>query len=725
MSHRSVSALSGGVMNSAAVRRASPRASLIFIAISLAPFAQAVADPAGDPATSTLGEITVTATRFTESAQEVPASLTVFTASRIQAQQIQSMGDVMTLVPNASYAASEEPGQLFLNVRGIGQVRNTSPAVAVIVDGVQLFDINEITQGLYDLQSIQFLKGPQGAIYGRDAIGGAVIITTQAPTDALTGWVQARYGTGNDRQVEGGASSALVPGKLWFRAAATVRRFDGDIKNSYLDQEVNGENSEGAHFSLIGKPYQPLKLDLELSDNDADSGAAWYSYVPPGDSPNAILPIDSDIPGLSHRLVRTASLKTDYTLSGAVLTSVSAFTASRDRLYQDFDFSPLNLLTAAQFQRHQTASQELRLGSSGDHRTQWLLGAAYYNIIDRIDTQLFAMPGASDILVPFDVTSPLLISEAAASQLSNAYAVFGQLRLQPWEPVHITGALRYDYDQVHNHDLVSAARTAADFSAAQPQVTASYSLTSAAMVYASAGRGFRAGGFNANDRITGVYKAETDWSYELGSKTSWLDNRLQADASLFYTEDYNRQIYILDQLTASETVANPVARARIDGVELDLRAVPFGGLEVSLDTGLQDSRIQSYDTSTFLGLPAAGNFTGNKLPEIPTYTYSSAVQYTMPMGTQVTGTLRVEFTGSGGDYYWSLDNTAKRSAVNDINLRLSTAYRSYTLTAYVDDLTNERHILDYEDQAWSGSPFGNFNLRSAGLRAGLEARLEF
>ena len=712
-------------MNSAANRRAPPSACLIIAAICLAPAARAAGDTADESSPPKLAEIVVTATRFAERAQDVPASLTVFTASRIQAQHIQSLSDVMALVPNASFASSEEPGQLFFNVRGIGQVRNTSPAVAVIVDGVQLFDINEITQGLYDLQSIQFLKGPQGAIYGRDAIGGAVIITTQAPTDAFTGWAQAGYGTGDDRQLEGGVSSALVPGELWFRAAANVRRFDGDIENTYLAQEVNGEDSEGVHFSLIGKPPGPLKLDLELSGNDADSGAAWYSYVPPGDSPNAILPIDSNIPGVSHRLVRTASLKTDYTLSGAVLTSVSALTASHDRLYQDFDFSPLNLLTAAQFQRHQTASQELRLASSGDHRTQWLLGTAYYNIIDRIDTQLFAMPGASGILVPFNVTSPLMISEAAASQLSDAYAVFGQLRLNPWQPVHVTGALRYDYDQVNNRDLVSAAQTAADFSAAQPQVTASYSLTSAAMVYASAGRGFRAGGFNASDRITGIYKAETDWSYEVGTKTSWLDNRLQADAALYYTEDYNRQIYILDQLTASETVTNPVPRARIDGLELDLRAIPLNGLEVSLDTGLQDSRIQSYDTSTFAGLPAAGNFTGNKLPQVPTYTYSSAIQYTVPVGAELTATGRLEFTGSGGDYYWNLDDAAKRSPVNDINLRASTAYRAYTLTAYVDDLTNERHILDYEAQTWSGSPFGNFNLRSPGLRAGVNVRLEF
>lgn len=671
-----------------------------------------------------LQTVTVTARRFTEREQDVPASITVFTPAKIQAANIHSLRNVMTLVPNASYSSGEQPGQMFFNVRGIGQVRNTAPAVAVIVDGVQLFDINQITQGLYDLKSIQFLKGPQGAIYGRDAIGGAIIITTQAPTNRLSGWGQVEYGTGNDRRLQGGLSSALIPQKLWFRAAASVRRFNGDIDNSFLHRDVNGIDSESAHFSLIGQVTERLRLNLETSGSDIDSGAAWYSFVPPGTGPNAILPIDANIPGQSHRLLRSASLRADYVDPRFTLTSVSALTVSRNSLIEDFDFSPLNLLEGRQYQRHQAASEELRLQSHRGTGVQWLVGASYYNILDRIDSRLLAMPGAGGILLPFPISSPTTLSQTASSQLSNAYAAFAQVRLRPLRGLRLSGALRYDYDHVRNRQILSGARSKANFSALQPQLTVSYSLTRQAMVYVSAGRGFRAGGFNASDRITGVYKAETDWSYELGAKTSWLDDRLQANAAAYYTEDLNRQIYIFDQLSASETVSNPVRRARIDGIELDLKAVPLSGLEVSLNGGLQSSRIQSYDTSTFAGLPAAGNFTGNRLPLVPTYTYSSAVQYTMPVDdVSITG--RMEFTGSGGDYFWDLNNRKKRSAVNDVNLRLSAAYRNLVVSAYVEDLTDEKHIIDYEDHVFSGSPFGDFNLRSPGLRSGIIIRVRF
>lgn len=672
-----------------------------------------------------LQTITVTARRFAEHEQDVPASLAVFTPSTIEAANVRSVRNVVALVPNASYSSGEEPGQVFFNVRGIGQVRNTAPAVAVILDGVQLFDVDQITQDLYDLQSIQFLKGPQGAIYGRDAIGGAIVIATRAPASSLSGWGQADYGTGNDRRLQGGLSSALVPQKLWFRAAGSVRRFDGDINDSFLDQDVNGVDSESAQFGLIGQPTDRLRLDLEASGTDMDTGAAWYSFVSPGTDPNAILPIDANVPGRSHRLLRSSSLKADYSAAGVKLTSISALSISRNSLNEDFDFSPLDLLTGRQYQRHQAASEELRLASTRNAGAQWLVGTAYYDILDRIDSQLLAMPGAGGTLFPFPIPSATVISETASSQLSHAYAVFGQVRLHPWQAVRVSGALRYDHDHVRNRQILTGARDYADFSAVQPQVTASYSLTPEAMVYVSAGRGFRAGGFNASSRITGIYKSETDWSYELGTKTSWLDDRLQANVAAYHTEDRDRQIYIFDQLSASETVTNPVRRARIDGIELDLKAVPLRRLEVSLNGGLQSSRIEAYDTSAFAGLPAAGNFTGNRLPLVPTYTYSSAVQYTVPAGNEIAVTARVEFIGSGGDYFWDLDNRKKRSPVNDVNLRLAVTHGRLMVSAHVEDLTDEKHIIDYEDHVFSGSPLGDFSLRSPGLRAGLTVRMRF
>jgi iron complex outermembrane receptor protein len=685
----------------------------------------AQAQVAANATADTVEQVTVTARKFAERAQDVPASISVFTPAEIEAAHIESLGDVVAELPGVSTSTGFEPGLLFFNVRGIGQVLNGEPPMAVVVDGVQLYDIDQITQGLYDLKSIEVLQGPQGAIYGRDAIGGAINITTASPTDELSGWASQEYGTGNDVRLQGSVSGAIIPDELWFRAAGSLRWFDGDIKDDYLDKDVNGEISQSGRFSLLAQPMSHLSFDFEASASDAHSGAAWYSPVPPGDGPNTILPVDMNIPGRSERLLRTFSLKTDYDFSGLTLTSISAFSLTDTSIYEDFDFLPQNYLSGYQVNQGKTTSQEFRLSSSPDSNLRWMVGATYYNIMEYEESILYLMPGAGGVFVPFPITTPVPASVAGAGDFNNAYALFGQVQYNPIPEIALTAALRYDADSISNTNIVSGVFTHSDFSAAQPQFTAAYTVSPNALVYASAGEGFRSGGFNASTRITPVYKSETDWSYELGAKTNWFSERLTANIAAYYTEDDNTQIYIFDQLSASETITNPVTRAHIAGTQLDVTAVPLSGWQIQATGGYQGTRIDSYDTSVFAGLPAAGNFTGNKLPQVPDYTYSLNTQYTMPVGDEVSLTGRTEFNGSGGDYYWNVDDKLARAAVNNINLRLSLDYDSYSATIFAENVTDKKNILEYEQQSFTGAPLGNYNLKSPGRVLGITLKERF
>ncbi len=700
-------------MMSSVKRRALCGASVLSIALcaSLPARAEATSD--------TIETVTVTARVFSEQVQDVPASIAAFTPEAIEASHIQSIGDVVPQLPNVAVTAGFEPGLMFFNVRGIGQVLNGEPPMAVVVDGVQLYDIDQITQGLYDLKSIEVLQGPQGAIYGRDAIGGAINITTQAPTDELSGWASEEYGTGNDAHLQGSVSGALVPDELWFRASGSLRWFEGDIKDDYLDKELNGDISQSGRFSLLAQPTSELTLDFEVSATNAHSGAAWYSFVPPGDGPNTILPIDLDLPGRSERTLRTFSLKTDYTFSDLTLTSITAFTLTDTSILEDFDFLPQSWLSGYQVNRNKTTSQEFRLTSSPDSNLRWVVGATYYNISNYVKSTLYLLPGAGGVLVPFPIAAPTPASVAGAGDTNNAYAVFGQVQYNPIPDVALTAALRYDADSIDNTDVVSGTRTHAGFSAAQPQFTASYKVTPDALVYVSAGEGFRSGGFNASTRITPIFKSETDWSYEVGAKTSWFSNHLTANVAAYWTEDENTQIYIFDQLTASETITNPVKRGHIVGGQIDVTAVPVSGWQIQASGGYQRTRIDSYDTSVFARLPAAGNFTGNDLPQVPDYTYSLNTQYTLPVSDAFSVTARAEFNGSGGSYYWNVDNKLSRAALNMINLRLTADYENLSATVFVENATDKKNILEYEQQTFTGAPLGDYNLQSPGRVIGI------
>jgi len=139
-----------------------------------------------------LETIYVTARKRTERLQDIPDSITALTADVIQSADIQNVKDVAVRVPNVSIVEAQQPGVALINIRGVGQARNGEPPVAVVVDGVQISNAYEITQDLFDVERIEVLKGPQGAVYGRNAIGGAINIITKQPTNEMEGFVQAR-----------------------------------------------------------------------------------------------------------------------------------------------------------------------------------------------------------------------------------------------------------------------------------------------------------------------------------------------------------------------------------------------------------------------------------------------------------------------------------------------------------------------------------------------------
>jgi iron complex outermembrane receptor protein len=680
------------------------------------------ADGSGD-----LEEIVVTARKREERVQQVPDSVSVFTASTIEDAHIQSLSDVSKLVPNLSVSTGEQPGLLLFNIRGIGQVRNGEPPIAVVVDGVQLFDINQISQGLFDIEQIEVLKGPQGAVYGRDAIGGAINIVTKQPTNDFAGWIQAGGGSGGDRELQAAISGPIVTDKLLFRFNGALKDFDGDIKDVYNGQEVNDENTQAGRLQLIATPTDNLKIDLRANVDNIHSGAAWYTFIPPGDTSNAILPIVENRIGRSSRLVDDFSVKVDYDATFATLTSITALAFTHVNLTEDFDYFPQDYLEGVQGQSDRQLSEEFRVTSPTDQALHWQVGSYVLNTDSKIDSVLYAEPGASYLLVPFQITSPLIASATRASDHNVAYAFFGQASYRPLPEFELTAGLRFDTDDRAEIDRgeVGNPEFTHNFYALQPKGQASYFFTDDAMGYISIGKGFRSGGFNPSDRVTRVYQAETDVNYEIGVKTSWFDKRLTANAAGFYTQVQNRQVYLFDETTATQIIASPIPHSEIEGVEAELDARPVSGLTVQLTGGLQDSRITSYNPAVFAGTGITGNFTGKSLPEIPGYTYSMAVQYAMPTYDEVILTPRIEFNGSGGRYYWNIDNTAERSSINLINLRLTAEYHFLSLTGFVENLSGKKYILDYDQQNFSGSPFGNYNEQSPGRRYGIQLRAEY
>ena len=687
---------------------------------AIAQDAPATAEEAVSP-----GGIVVTARRREERLIDVPDAITAFGSAQIEQAGIGNVNDIAIRVPNFSIVEAQQPGVAAINIRGVGQVRNGEPPVAVIVDGVQLSSAYQITQDLFDVERIEVIKGPQGASYGRNAIGGAINIITRRPTNTFEGWAQLGYATGDAFSLSGAVSGPIVEDRLLFRVSGSVRDADGDISNVTLGRPVNFEETVNLRGQLLARITEGVEVDLRYSRLDTESGAAWYTLVPPGTSVNEVLPVSADRLGRAERVLDDVSAKLEVDLGGITLTSVTAFSKVFSDLDEDFDFTPLDLLSATQTLHQESWSEELRLASDESGRLNWLVGGYYLSTDQDIDNRIFIRPGASGILVPFPVSAPTVFTTSQASSDNRAYALFGQLTYRFGAPFELSLGARQDWDERNQLDRVTLERRERSFRAFQPKAQFSYRPNANTNLYASAGRGFRSGGFNANARITRSFDAETNWNYEVGAKLRVLDGALQLNGAAFITDISDRQVYIFDLLTAAQVIANPIESARIRGLEIEATARPARGLSLSASLGLLDSEVRRYDRSVFAGLPVSGDFTGNKLPQTAHASYSLSAQYDVDLSADAGLGLRAEYNSSGGDYFWEIDNLDRRERIDLVSLRLSARWQRATLTGYVENLFGEDYVLEYISQAWSGAPLGNYSSPAWGRRWGLQLRYRF
>jgi len=223
-------------------------------------------------------EIVVTSRYREENVQDVPISATVMSKTLIEDARLDRVDDVMALVPNVTFRQTQNAGQSFVMIRGLTQVRNNEPPVAVVIDGVLTASPNQLARELFDLQSIEVLRGPQGALYGRNATGGAILITTRKPQFEFGGYVRGGYATGNEKFIEGGITGPLVKDKLAASLNAKYLDRDGYYRNITLDQNADPFEELSLQGKLLWTPADDWTANLRVNyiKNDAAALNVWF-----------------------------------------------------------------------------------------------------------------------------------------------------------------------------------------------------------------------------------------------------------------------------------------------------------------------------------------------------------------------------------------------------------------------------------------------------------------
>ena len=425
------------------------------------------------PAAALVEEIVVTARLRSESLAEVPVTVNAFSQQDIEDAGIRRPNDYLSLVPNVTLVEAQNAGTTFLTIRGITQVRNNEPPVAVSVDGMLQTSPNQFNQALLDMAQIEVLKGPQGALYGRNAIGGAINITTRGPSDEFSGRVQ--LGAGNGERFEGRASLAgpLAAGKAWYRIAASWSDRDGYLENVNLGGHVDPLEDKSMQLRLDWLLSDAWTADLRFYASNTKGGSLnynWQAYdyeldafiFAPGDANNTDLIYEQNNRGENDRDILEAAFKLEREASWGTLTSITSFNRIEEWYGSDqapysesltqYPFGPGVPFdgVAQQYFEVDAFSQELRLTSRSDRPLRWLVGAYYVGTDRFISSPVLDDTGVGIVRVerrPTGAGEPATFSFLADDNDNSAFAVFGQLNYDVTDSFEASVALRYDEDE--------------------------------------------------------------------------------------------------------------------------------------------------------------------------------------------------------------------------------------------------------------------------------------
>lgn len=719
--------------------------------------------------TATLHQIVVTARERKELAHNVPISESVFTRQTITSAAIHSPRSFIAMVPNMTLVETQNVGNAFVTLRGISQARNSEPSVAVIVDGVEETSPEEFDTQLYNVKQIEVLKGPQGALYGRDAIAGAIIIKTVPPQKHFGGRVKVGVGNGPSERVDSTVTGPVnASHTLLYRAGLDFYNTRGYLENVYLHRKADPYRDYAGRLRLLWTPNKKFTADWRFF-YDRVQTTAYYFVIPRNNEsnpfstfttpPNAndiTSPIQTNNLGMDNRDILDTSLKLDYNPGYGTFRSITDYDQTKEIDTGDaYDFRPIKSSIAynyffasvpaslggpfdesqSQFVRVRSWSEDVRFTSPSNRAFRWITGFYFLHKERFISTDNIVDRGLG---VPRVYETPIVnpnnpfatntnVTFLADFQNSNAWAWYGDATYTLSKQWQIDTALRFDSDtesdttRTPQQFLPDPAAYTGEvrkhtWSAWQPKFTLRYQPNSNWTIYADWSRGFRSGGFNQTgvaavakaSGILGVgdtFKAEIADTYELGVKGDMFHHRLSVKADLFHTHTQNGYFFVYLAANSTQNLGN--LNATYKGGEIELTARPTNRLEVYAGYGYTDSKITAMADPTVLG---------NEAPLVTRDTINAGAMYTQPIKEGLAATMRLDFHEIGRTW-WDPYNVTSRNPVPLVNLRIALEGGRWTLALWSKNLTNKIYNAEF-------SP-GGFLWRALPRRYGLSYEYRF
>jgi len=687
---------------------------------------------------TSLEEIIVTAELLESNALRLPNSVTVIDNALIEERNAQHLEDLLGLAPNVNFASGASRGR-FIQIRGIGERSEFQApiinSVGVLVDGIDLTGIATAASTL-DVQQVEILRGPQGTLYGANALAGLINIVSNKPSEQFYGRLTAGLEDFGGREISG-VISGPTSDDSGYRLAVKRYQSDGFTQATFLGRDdTNKIDETTARASYTAKVNDALTLDFTLFAADIDNGYDAFSL-------SNTRQTETDQPGFDRQETIATAIKASYELSASLSLEASLSLANSDLEYAyDEDWSNLFICEGTacdsdllgfdlfyssfdQYTRNNDNSTvDLRLLSNASDSVNWVAGLYYRDQdinLDRVYT--FASDFTSDL------------------NTENT-AIYGQANFTLNDRWSLTTGLRLERRDVNYSDITGASATPEE-SLWGGRFALEYQANSGAFYYGLVSRGYKPGGFNLEGDLSleeREFDTETMLNYELGIKQTYLNGSLRLQASVFYQDRDDVQVNQSIVRSFASNVINGQCPCSFTDFTENAASGTNMGLEIELDwaasdratvfakVGLLDTEFDQFlsfdhiDADRANGIPFDLN--GRDQAQAPSYTAVIGGSYALTRALSLSGSIEAK-----DDFLFSNSHERRSDAYELINLELAYQAENWRLAVYGENLSDElvktRGFGTFGNDPRKNYALEEYNQFGAPRVVGVRASLEF
>jgi len=623
-----------------------------------------------------LPTLTVTAQKEAEDKQKIPVSVTAVPKDTLENAAVHFVSEAAIFAPNTYFTEFSARKLSNPQFRGIGS-SPANPGITTYIDGVPQLNVSSSSLELLDVGQIEFVRGPQGALFGRNTLGGLVNVTSAPPSaSSWTGTFSVPFGNYGSWAVRGGASGPIVKDKVSLGVSFSQVDREGFTVNDVTGNDIDSRSAFTGKAQLMWQPNKAWEGRVILSGERARDGD--YSLNDVGALRSHPFHAARDFEGRTDRDVFGTTILARRAGGPVTFSSTTGFVNWKTQDLTDLDYTPLPLVTRDNTEEDFQFTQEIRFASGdsasvrlSDHaRLRWQSGLF-----------LFTQNYEQDAINSY---SPFLVAPFPVSQHTPRSAlddfglgIFGQGTVTIGTDLEVAAGARFDYENKNalletffDPAIAPGARVDAEksFSNVSPQFSTQYRLQPDTSLYATIGRGYKAGGFNPSSPAGAeAYGEERTWNVEGGVKTLWSGGRVSTTAAIFFIDWQDLQLNVPNPFVPTQFYIANVGGASSKGVEFELAARAAPGVDLFGAVGYTHARFGDGSVSSGVSVE------GNKIPNTPDYTTSMGVQYSRAFGSaSIAARADAVFYGS---LQYNDQNSMSQDAYSLVNFRLGVTGR--------------------------------------------------